>query len=101
MNIASPDLSTSRTRATGSAPEPPARPAAQSVEVTISDQGVDPGRPVAPAAIVDRAEAAPAPAPAPTPASTHQRDSGLYTGRGRTAAMPTEALQGQLLDVTG
>jgi len=95
MNVANPDLTASRIRASGSTPEIPARPVGQGVEVIISDQGVAPGRPVAPVATTDRAEPAPAPAPAT------QRDSGLYTGQGMTAALPTEALQGQLLDVTG
>jgi len=67
----------------------------------------------APGATADVAPAAdPAPAPAAAAAASSApadvvsdlaqgRALGMYTGRGRSATMPTEGLAGQLIDVTG
>lgn len=93
MNVAPVDLTNAPTQGPGLAPEIQPRPDGKGIEVIISDRGVDGGRqsPITPSATNDREDSTP----------VRQRDLGLYTGRGMAFSMPAEALQGQLLDVTG
>ncbi len=93
MNVAPIDLPIPASRGAGPTPGIPTGSGGQSLEVVISDQGVDTGRQpeTSPNAAADLGE----------PAYLPQRDLGLYSGRGMTVTMPAEGLQGQLLDVTG